>query len=77
MDLDHHTDECAGEWQPKRNGTFIHWRCSECDTLYYDAPDVRYAALRENAMGKVLEILAGMGQRKKDAGEELPEGWDR
>ena len=55
----------------------MHWRCSECHTLYYGAPDVEAAAMRENTMGKVLKVLARMGQQKKDAGEELPEGWDR
>ena len=53
------------------------WRCSECHKLYYGAPDAQAAALRENTMGKVLKVLARMGQQKKDAAEELPEGWDR
>ena len=77
MDLDHRTPACTGEWQREPHGGVVHWRCSECHALYYGAPGVGAAALRENTMGKVLKVLAGMGQRKKDAGEELPEGWDR
>ena len=77
IDLDYRTEECTGEWQRELHGSFVHWRCSECHKLDYGAPDVRAAAARENALGKVLNLLAGMGQRKKDAGEELPEGWDR
>ena len=77
MDLDHRTDECAGEWQREPHGGFVHWRCSECHKLHYGAPDVGAAALRENTMGKVMKVLARMGQQKKDAGEELPEGWNR
>ena len=74
MDLDHRTDDCAGEWQREPHGRFVHWRCSECHKLYYGAPNVRYAALRENAMGNWLKILTSQGQRNRDAGEELPEG---
>ena len=59
------------------HGEFAYWRCSECHTLYYGAPDIQSVALRENATGKALNLLAGTGQRKKDAGEELPNGWDR
>ncbi len=77
MDLDHRTPECTGDWEREPHGSFIHWRCSECHALHYGSPDVRKAAVRENTMGKVLKVLANLGQQKKDAGEELPEGWDR
>ena len=73
MDLDHR----MGEWQREPQGGFVHWRCSEGRTFYYGAPNVRAAALRENTMGKVLKVLARLGQQKKDAGDERPEGWDR
>ena len=74
MDLDHRTPECTGEWR-RESGRY--WRCSECHLLYYGALDVRYAALRENAMGNWLKLLASEGQRRKHGGEELPEGRDR
>ena len=70
MDLDHRTYQCAGEWQREPHGGFVHWRCSEFHKLYYGAPDVRYAALRENALGTSLKLLASEGQRRKDQPEE-------
>ena len=73
MDLDHRTPECTGEWRAQ-SGRY--WRCSECYLLYYGAKDVDLAAQRENALGKVLKMLTRSGQRKLDADEELPEGWE-
>jgi hypothetical protein len=45
--------------------------------LYYHSPRAAEALRRENAMGKLLRVLARMGQQTRDRGEELPEGWDR
>lgn len=73
-ELLHRTPECTGEWRREQGR---HWRCSECHSLYYGAPGVRESALLENSIGRVLKVLATLGQQKRDSGEELPEGWDR
>jgi hypothetical protein len=74
LELAHRTPECTGDWRQEQSR---HWRCSECHMLYYHAPEVADTLRRENTMGRVLKVLARMGQQTRDRGEELPEGWDR
>ena len=75
MELEHRGPDCTGVWRPEQQG--LRWRCSECHKAYPGAPEVRAAAVRENAIGKLMRVLARLGQQKKDEGEELPGRWDR
>ena len=62
-ELLHTRPECTGMWEQEHRGRTMYWRCSDCRTVYYDAPGVMKTALNENAMGKRLETLARAGQR--------------
>ena len=64
MDLDHRGLHCAGEWRQEASG---HWRCSGCQVVYYRARDVEIAARRENEIGRVMKVLAAIGQQQMDA----------
>ena len=64
MDLEHRSPNCAGEWeQASPRG----WQCRDCRSTYHDAPEVGVAAHRENEIGRVMKVLAAIGQQQIDA----------
>lgn len=63
MTLPHHTPDCTGTWHQEFNGSWLYWRCSECESLAYPSGEMQRAALRENPLGYQLTRLTREGQK--------------
>ena len=71
MELDHRDPNCTGEWRPEQQD--LRWRCTDCHKAYYTAPEVRDAARFENELGRMMKVLAVLGQQQLDA-DSSPDG---
>lgn len=64
MDLDHRGPDCAGEWHQESGQR---WRCMGCGKAYFAAPEVGMGARMENEIGRLMMVLAAIGQQQMDA----------
>lgn len=67
--LEHNDPDCTGDWWGRHGCTVDFWRCPKCGAEYMETPEVRAAAIRENARSIELSLLAADPYRGKKGPE--------
>lgn len=65
--LDHHYDDCTGNWRLVGTGDERTIRCDRCDSSYPATPENRLAAIDENYAGIYLRRLTAEGFTQLEA----------
>ena len=72
MPLSHSSPDCTGRWGVRTVNGGSYWKCDLCGALGAISVRNHAAAVRENAMGLMLDCLTRAGRRLLDTDGTVP-----